>query len=342
MSTSDVNTPESGNRASGTRNFCTFFDSGYLTRGVALYESLADHDDDFHLYIVAFDEDCARILTSLSLEHATVIPLADIEAPDLLAAKPSRTWTEYCWTCTPSVVRYAIDTFELDHCTYLDADMCFWASPALLLNEFEGHSVGLTEHRYTPKYENSKRSGVYCVQFVPFRNDTDGNEALDWWRAACIEWCYNRREDGKFGDQMYMNDWLDRFSGVTVIENIGGAIAPWNVQQYDIFERDGQLMCRLKKTGEEAPLVFFHFHMLRIGADKVDLGKHRVEDSVVELLYAPYMRRLDAAAARIANASERITNHGNANINGDKIALARHALKGNVHQRPALTGLGVA
>ena len=33
-----------------------------------------------------------------------------------------------------------------------------------------------------------------------------GLKALKWWRDRCLEWCYARIEDGKFGDQFYIED----------------------------------------------------------------------------------------------------------------------------------------
>ena len=47
--------------------FCTLFDSNYLTRGLAMYESLAKHCDDFHLFIFSFDDKCLEVLKKLKL-----------------------------------------------------------------------------------------------------------------------------------------------------------------------------------------------------------------------------------------------------------------------------------
>jgi len=44
---------------------------------------------------------------------------------------------------------------------------------------------------------------------------------LNYFRKQCIEWCYNRSENGRYGDQLYMNDWPDKYEKVGIISNIG-------------------------------------------------------------------------------------------------------------------------
>jgi hypothetical protein len=205
-------------------NYCTLFDSNYLTRGLAMYESLKLQTTAFHLYIFAFDDSAYKLLTKLNLEFVTVISLEQFEDEKLLAIKNTRGAGEYCWTCTPSTIKYCIEKFKLDECTYLDADLYFFGDPAILIEEMGDKSILLTEHRYTPAYDQSNTSGIYCVQFMTFKNTSDGMKALNWWRNACIDWCFARFEDGKFGDQKYLDDWTDRFEGVHVLQHLGGAI----------------------------------------------------------------------------------------------------------------------
>ena len=87
-------------------NYCTLFDSKYLSRGLAMYESLKKHSNNFHLYIFAFDDKSYEILNKLSLDKVSVISLKDFENEELLAVKPTRSKAEYCWTCTSSVIKF--------------------------------------------------------------------------------------------------------------------------------------------------------------------------------------------------------------------------------------------
>lgn len=175
-----------------TLNFCTLFDVNYLTRGLALYESLCEVCSDFHIYCFAFDDDCYKMLKKLNLKHATVISLYEFEDEDLLSVKAARSRMEYCWTCTPSIIRHALNKYNLESCTYLDADLYFWGSPEVLLNEIGNKSIMITGHHYTPRYDRSRKFGKYCVQFITFRNDGPAKNVLNWWRDACNAWCYSR------------------------------------------------------------------------------------------------------------------------------------------------------
>ena len=104
-------------------NYCTLFDSNYLTRGLAMYESLKKYSDNFHLYIFSFDDKSHELLKTLNLEFVTVISLKKFEDKELLKVKDDRSTGEYCWTCTPSTIKYCIESYNLNACTYLDADL---------------------------------------------------------------------------------------------------------------------------------------------------------------------------------------------------------------------------
>jgi hypothetical protein len=89
-------------------------------------------------------------------------------------------------------------------------------------------------------------------------------KALKWWRNACLDWCYARAEDGKFGDQKYLDDWLTRFSGIHVLINLGGGVAPWNVSRYNFFYKDQNVYGTEINGNKKFKIIFFHFHHIKI------------------------------------------------------------------------------
>jgi len=292
-------------------NFCTLFDSNYSSRGLTLYRSLEKVCDDFHLYIFAFDDRSFAVLQKLDLRKATIISLKEFEDAELLRVKPTRSRAEYCWTSTSSTILYVLENYTVDMCAYLDADMMFFESPKALFDEMGDDSVLITEHRYSPRYNKEALSGKYCVQFVSFRNNERGLEVLRWWRERCIEWCYARFEEGKFGDQKYLDDWTTRFTGVHELQHLGGGMAAWNVQQYDVFEKNGKLFGKEKINGHEFPVIFYHFHYLRfLDKDRIELGRRLLSDSVLRLLYVPYLVELEKAKREIALIDPSFDPHG--------------------------------
>ena len=275
-------------------NFCTLFDSYYLSRGVATYESLRRHCPEFHLYIFAFDDLSKDYLLKQNFPSVTVISLAEFENPQLLKVKPGRNKAEYCWTCTPQVIKFAMDTYSLPSCTYLDADIYFFADPGQLIDEVGERSVLITEHRYTPEYDQSATSGIYCVQFMTFRGTEEGMRVLNWWLEACLEWCFARYEDGRFGDQKYLDDWPRRFAGMHELRHLGGGVAPWNVQQYDFTSADRSgILATERSSAKDFGVVFYHFQNFKfVGSTHVELGYYKLSNAAKKLIYKPYLANL--------------------------------------------------
>lgn len=292
-------------------NYCTLFDSFYLSRALAMYDSLLRTSGPFHLYIFTFDQISYDVLIKLDLAYITLISLDEFEDPDLLHVKKDRSKGEYCWTCTPSIIKYSLEKFNLDSCTYIDADLYFFNDPSTLIDEMGEKSILLTEHRYTPEYDQSSTSGIYCVQFMCFKNDRYGMEALTWWREACLDWCYARIEDGKFGDQKYLDDWMSRFKGVHVLENKYGAVAPWNVQQYS--------------ESELGNAVFYHFHATKyLTWNSFDFGRYSLSKPVLKHFYKTYIKALRSSEEVIFSADIKI-NRGFF-VPSNKTGLIRDAL----------------
>jgi len=256
-------------------HFVTLFDSHFLAAGLCLYRSLKAHAGAFRLWIVCMDAKVEAQLRELALPEVRLLSLSEVETPELRQVRPGRTVAEYCWTLTPFAPTFVMAREPgVRRVTYLDADLFFFADPRRLLDELDasGAQVLITPHAYSPEYDQTAYAGIYCVQFVVFRNTAPAREVLHWWQERCIEWCYQRSEDGKFGDQKYLDDWPQRFAGtVHVLERSELALGPWNAG-------------RFLSEGSPAP-VFFHFHGLRV------VSRTRL------LLYMTY--RLDAAALRL-------------------------------------------
>lgn len=277
-------------------NYCTLFDSFYLSRGIAMYESLLANSTNFHLYIFAFDDLSFHILKDLKLEKATIISLDEFETPELLNIKSTRTKGEYCWTCTPGTIMHVLEKYKADSCTYVDSDLIFYSDPAVLIDELAGNSksVLITEHRYSgyAKLYSNKRSGRFCVQFNTFMNTDESIRVLDKWMNQCIDWCFARYEDGKFGDQKYLDEWPLKYNNIHILENEGGGMAPWNILKYNYNDREGIHAVR-KGEKSEFPVIFYHFQYVKFLPDgSADIGWYYIPRDVLKLFYIPYLRKV--------------------------------------------------
>lgn len=262
-------------------HYVTLFDGFFLPQGLALHQSLERHAGSYRLWVLCMDETVLEVLQKLDLPNVALIPLAEVETPALRQVKPLRTVGEYCWTLTPFTFGFVFDRdASARRVTYVDADTWFLCNPGPLFAELEASSkaVLITEHAYAPEHDRAAIFGRYCVQLVTFQRER-GDPVRFWWAERCLEWCYARVENGKFGDQKYLDEWPTRFvEEVHVLRDKALCQAPWNVTRFPPSEA-----------------VFFHFHSLRLlRGQRVQIvnSEYEIPRSTIQTIYQPYLKDL--------------------------------------------------
>ncbi len=280
--------------------YCTYFDSNFLSRGLALYASLQRHTQPFQLWVLCMDDEVYAMLHRINVTNLIPVKLSQLEAFDckLCEIRSSRTQIEYYFTCTASWMIYVLkqsDVFEI--VTYLDADLYFFANPQPLFDELGHNSALIIEHRFPKHLQHLEIYGLYNVGWISIRNNQFGHNILQWWRDRCLEWCYDGFDGERFADQKYLDAWPDLFEGVVVSRCKGANLAPWNIGQYDLEEKDGIL------TVDQELVLFYHFHHFNYIAPMIyctGLESYKTVASQILLrkIYGPYLRELKTVVRR--------------------------------------------
>lgn len=263
-------------------HFCTYFDARYLSRGLALLDSLSAHAGPFHLFVLSLDDEVHAAVSALP--HVTSWRLADLEAarPALAAAGATRSRLEYYYTCTPAWIEFVLERHaDVDRLTYLDADLHFFSSPDPVQEEIADAPIAVVEHRFPDTLGHLAEYGRFNVGWVSFRRGAEASSCLERWREQCLEWCYDRVEPTRFGDQKYLDEWPERYPGLRIVQHKGANLAPWNLDRFDIDVIEG----RVRVDG--APLVFYHFH----GLSYVRPGPFRSGLAPYAAVMTPVLRR---------------------------------------------------
>jgi len=274
--------------------FATLFDKNYLNRGLALYQSMQLHIEHFTLFVLALDQSVFVYIKHQNKENLKGITLNDLEIkyPELVEAKSNRSTVEYYFTLSPVLPLYVLETYpDIDFITTLDADIFLFNSPKRLFDTFENYSIIITAHDFASNLKHLEIYGKYNVSFQSFRRDSEGLACLNEWKKQCLKWCFDRLDDDKFADQKYLDSWNSEFIGVLELSGKGVGIAPWNISKYKIRYKKKTVYC------DEHPLIFYHFHGLRLINSK--WFKHNlrgykvtINSGIKNILYKTYLEIL--------------------------------------------------
>jgi hypothetical protein len=277
----------------------TTFDKNHLGRAVAFRHSLYQHAPDSHVWFLLLDDLAFDMAQKLHLRDTTLLRTEDIDDPELLSIRNSRTIPEFASTVKPAFLRYMMKSGKVssqDLLGFMDVDFLFYQPAAPLFQKmFESGSIIITPHKFPSHSEHEKfTKGVYNAGMVFFRNTSSAMQCLEEWRKQCIKWCYIRYEDGKIGDQGYLNDWPKKYGGVYELTDKGVNLGTWNIQNYRVTKNvKGEFMI------DDEPLICYHFHGLKLFFDK----KKRLKAYPITIyhtgIYKPCIHALREAYAQL-------------------------------------------
>jgi hypothetical protein len=236
-------------------SYVTHFNQSYLSRGLALIESM---DEDDKLVVFCHDEKSLTVVKSLNLKRIEALSLSVLEKeyPELISAKLTRSSLEYFFLLSPYIIKFLIEKRLVQLAIYVDADVFFFKKPERIVEMLnEDADVAITPHRFSLRDKYMEKYGKFNVGWVAFRKSEYGLKILDFWANSCLESTSMIPTDTSFGDQKYL-DYFEGLGGcVQIIDNSGVNLAPWNTISVKPQETG------LFHEGEE--LILFHFSGLK-------------------------------------------------------------------------------
>ena len=290
-----------------TVRFCTLFDQRYATRGIVMLESLEQfRKPGDEVFVLALDAESRRTVQRIGGGRWRVLSIDDLQDSDLSDLKSTRPHKEFCWTCAPALSFYVTQiSADDDIAIYVDSDLEFFDDPRVLLRELgDAGTILIHEHRYSPdRMAWLETAGRFNVGFVAFRVGSEAKACVACWRTQTIESCESDSSKGLLGDQGYLNEWPGLYPNLRIIKNIGGGVAPWNVDQYQLGNVAN------KPTVDNVPVVFYHYHSLRtvflwpfgLIAILPAVGYQFSADTLA-LFYRPYLAGLRCSTAVVIRA----------------------------------------
>lgn len=274
--------------------YCSTFSKEYAYKGLLLYNSIKRHDRDFQFFMICLNNEVKTLFEKMNLTYATLISMEEVEKDDkeLLTIKDSRNIKEYIWTSKASVCLYLFKHFtEIDHIVWLDGDTFFLGNPDPIFTEWADCSIALTEEKWLEEHSIlGETNGIYNTGFMGFKRDPHAMECLSWFREKLIEWCFDKWEHGLWSDQVYVNDWTERFKNVGIIDNIGVNLTPYIINYRLANETINQIDNEIMINNEK--VIFFHYYGFKYYDGNVfDICNYVMDfrDDLTQILYLPYI-----------------------------------------------------
>jgi glycosyltransferase involved in cell wall biosynthesis len=242
-----------------TLNAATIAANNYLPFARTLCKTFLEHHPDGRFFVLLADEFNGAF--DPSTEPFEMIELDRLDLPwgDLFLYQYSI--LELSTAVKPYLLRYLLDTHNLESLLYLDPDLYITAPLTSIDDALSRSSVVLTPHMFSPPPTDGKKpeekdimlSGVYNLGFLGVRNDKTVENLLDWWSKRLSSQCVVDPANALFVDQRWMDLAPSYFTGVEILRDPVLNVAYWNLHERKLQNIEGNF----RVNGQ--PLGFFHF-----------------------------------------------------------------------------------
>jgi hypothetical protein len=247
---------------------CTISDDHYLSRGLALIESLKKYNDDVHVFYLCINDKCFNNVKNTKIDGVEFIHVKDIIKNDsrFLNIIPSREATavgsvteisqdliELAYKMSSYFPKYCLDVYDIDHVIYMDADIYFYKSLDTIYSDVGDKSFGIVEHRIP--YSGC---GKYNVGVIYNKNNKTAKSILDFWSYCVLDPNNPFAEKfGTCGDQKYLELIYTLYGSdnIAIIGDSTGHLAPWNIPHHRYMHERGKIVWENKIQD----LVYIHY-----------------------------------------------------------------------------------
>jgi lipopolysaccharide biosynthesis glycosyltransferase len=210
-------------------NLTTVSDYNYLSKGIALYESLLESSNDFVLHYLCIDIESYNKLSEYECDTLKVYDVNNLLNTDaaLMNVKNSE-YRYFCWSLASYFTQHLMVKLNVP-LIYIDSDIYFHQSINDLHKLMETKSIGIFKHR---QFSTDRPEGAYNVGVCYFNNDVVGKHILNWWSDAVLHKKYPNL--ATCGDQKYLDAFPSMCPDDLIFdESLIGHGAPGLWQLYD-------------------------------------------------------------------------------------------------------------
>lgn len=258
-------------------------------------DSLKAHTRDFTITVLALD---STAYDELKKRNDPVIELVGVQQyKDYFDIDESKyaDKKQFYFSITPNLCLYLFETRpELNRIFYLDADLYFFQSANILLQEMGENSILICSHHFNPLHQLiATHYGHFNVAINGFVKNEEGMRCLRNWKHDCDSWYpgMSGYPHSFFSDQIFLDKWPSKYSSLKIVTNKSIDVAPWNLNNIRITRRNGVFLA----NGQ--PLIVYHFSSLvKVGSNiwKTNTAKFFVSvKGDVLALYKHYINQIE-------------------------------------------------